>query len=538
MLAATDETGRDKPWVTRTGTTIRMRANAVPIEVVLGVIAVCAAVLVLLMTRSGLGGLPPDSGVYLSTAEHLGAGRGFTTHFDTLFDHFGPSETAGFHGDVPLVAWSPGFPALMALFSFFGSESDGARVVNVVATGILVYLSGFIVLRITQSRARAVITAVVVTILPGVLVFSGLVLSETMYVAVALAALVAAYQYAERQTWVRFAFVAVAGVLGVATRLAGVALPIALGAAVFLSIPGAWRRRLALGAGAAAPGVLFALIWRARDASSPLTAHLPGKIDVQTIAQTLGTWFGTGRPTTGRVLSILLGLALFCLATYTAFRPRERAGERALSTGLGALMIMSVVVVAFARSFTDAQVPFNGRVLLPGIVSLALLVASARFEWSATANRVLAGALVAVAVLAVWPWAVRGGWILSPSGSTTTAKAISSTAFPPYYPPITATLRKLPPGRIVSDYPENTWFYADRPSIHMPSKEDVTAGRHNDDFEAQMREVGRVLQTGDFVVLYRCPSDAAFFPTVDEIRRFVDLTTVYEQPDGCIYRVT
>jgi hypothetical protein len=40
------------------------------------------------------------------------------------------------------------------------------------------------------------------------------------------------------------------------------------------------------------------------------------------------------------------------------------------------------------------------------------------------------------------------------------------------------------------------------------------------------------------VVLYRCPSDAEFFPTVDEIRRYVDLTTVYEQPSGCIFGVT
>jgi hypothetical protein len=508
------------------------------VEAVLAVIAVLAAALVLVMTRDGLGGLPPDSGVYLSTAEHLNAGRGFTTHFDTLFDHFGPRETAGFHGDVPLVAWSPGFPALMALFSFFGSESDGARVVNIVSTAVLVFLSGLVVLRITKSGVRAVVTAVVIAILPGVLVFSGIVLSETMYVAIALAALFAVYEYAERQTWVWFGLVALGGLLGVATRLAGVALPIALGIAVFLSLPGAWRRRLVLGAGVAAPGVLFALLWKARDASSPLTAHLPGKIDVQTIAQTIGTWFGTGQPTTGRVLSIMLGLGLFCLATYTGFRPREGAGERALATGLGSLMIMSVVVVAFARSFTDAQVPFNGRVLLPGIVSLALLVAASRFEWSATADRVLAGVLVAVAVLAVWPWAVRGGWILSPSGSRTTASAITSTAFGPFYPPITDAVRALPPGRIVSDYPENTWFYAGRPSIHMPSKEDVTAGRHNDDFDEQMREVADVLRRGDFVVLYRCPSDAEFFPTVDEIRRYVDLTTVYEQPSGCIFGVT
>ena len=537
MLAATDETGRDQSWVTRTGSAVRTRASSIPVEVVLAVVAVCAAALVLFMTRSGLGGLPPDSGVYLSTAEHLGAGRGFTTHFDTLFDHFGPRETAGFDGDVPLVAWSPGFPALMALFSFFGTESDGARVVNIVSTGALVFLSGFIVLRITRSSVRAVVTALVVAILPGVLVFSRLVLSETMYVAIALAALVAVYEYAQRQTWVRFALVALGGLLGVGARLAGVALPIALGAAVFLSIPGAWRRRLVLGAGAAAPGVLFALVWKARDASSPITAHLPGKIDIQTIAQTMGTWFGTGQPTTGRVLAILLGTALFCVATYTAFRPREHAAERALATGLGALMIMSFVVVAFARSFTDAQVPFNGRVLLPGIVALALLVGASRFEWSSTADRVLAGALVAVAVLAVWPWANRGGWILS--GTRTTAQAISTSAATPGRPPgITAALRELPPGRIVSDYPENTWYYADRPSIHMPSKEDVTAGRHNDDFGRQMREVGDVLRRGDFVVLYRCPSDAAFFPTVDEIREFVDLTTVYEQPDGCIYRVT
>jgi hypothetical protein len=537
QATAIEET-REASWVARTGSALRTPEGGIRVEVVLVALAVLAAAMVAFMNRGGLGGFPPDSAVYLSTAQHLRAGHGFTTSFDTLFDHFGPRQTAGFDGNVPLVAWAPGFPALLALLGFVGAGNDAANVVNIVCTGLIVFMTGYIVLRITRSATRAVIASIAIAIFPEVLVFSGIVMSETLFVTVALASILAAYRFAERPTAWRLAVVGGAGVLATMTRLAGVSVPVALGATVLVVVPGTWLQRVARGAVAGAPGVLFAVAWRSRDASSPIHWHPPGRIDLDTIGRTIGSWFGTGNPTTGRALGMVVVFGLFCLAMYTAFVARRVDATRALTVGLGFLTITSVVVVAIARTFTDAQVPFSARLLLPGIVSFVLLVASSRLERWPRADRVLAGVLIAIAVFALWPWSVRAGWYPSPSGSATTARAITSTAVSPYYPKISKVVRKLPPGRIVSDYPENTWFYADRASIHMPSKQDVTGGRPNADFNGQMREVAAVLRPGDFVVLYRCPSDAPFFPTVDEIRHYVTMTTVYEADDGCIFRVT
>jgi hypothetical protein len=538
VRATAIEDTRETSSVARTGSTLRTRDGAIRVEVVLLGIAALAAVLVAVMNRGGLGGIPPDSGVYLSTAEHLRNGHGFTTSFDTLYDHFGPRQAAGFGGDVPLVAWAPGFPTLLALLGFVGDGNDAANVVNIVCTGLSVFMGGLIVLRITKSGLRAVIAAIAIAIFPEVLVFTGIVMSETMFVTVALASILAAYHYAERPTGWRLTLVAGAGVLATLTRLAGVSVPAALAATVLVVVPGTWLQRIARGAAAGAPGVVFALAWRARDAASPIHWHPPGRVDVDTIGRTIGAWFGTGNPTAWRAVGIVVAFALFCLAMYTAFVVKRPDASRALAVGLGFLTITSVLVVAIARTFTDAQVPFSSRLLLPGIVSFVLLVTSSRLERWPRVDRVLAGVLIAIAVFVLWPWSVRGGWFPSSSGSTTTARAITSTAVAPYYPRISTVVRKLPPGRIVSDYPENTWFYADRSSIHMPSKQDVTGGRPNADFDGQMQEVADVLRRGDFVVLYRCPSDAPFFPTVDEIRRYVKMTTVYEARDGCIFRVS
>src|SRR5262245_62745602 len=92
-------------------------------------IGLVAVGLVLALTRHtpGIGG--PDGEVYLSTAEHLRSGDGYTASFDTLFDSITPAVAA--RGNVPLAHWGPGYPTLIAAGDVvFGTSLRAARFVN------------------------------------------------------------------------------------------------------------------------------------------------------------------------------------------------------------------------------------------------------------------------------------------------------------------------------------------------------------------------------------------------------------------------
>lgn len=92
--------------------------------------------LVLIATsRYGIG-LSPDSIGYISTARNLGTGNGFL-----LYD------------GNPTVLCPPLYPAILALtYKTFGFDPlNSARVINAIIFGLIVYLSGFLILRYVDN---------------------------------------------------------------------------------------------------------------------------------------------------------------------------------------------------------------------------------------------------------------------------------------------------------------------------------------------------------------------------------------------------
>jgi hypothetical protein len=86
----------------------------IPLAVGLGVAAVVAIVIALLVT-SDSPGFYPDSSVYLGTARNLLDGRGLTTPFNLQFNPYPPAQAIGFHGDFPLTVYPPLGAAVAAL---------------------------------------------------------------------------------------------------------------------------------------------------------------------------------------------------------------------------------------------------------------------------------------------------------------------------------------------------------------------------------------------------------------------------------------
>jgi hypothetical protein len=517
------------------------RAPAWHLLVALLVVGALAAGLVLVLTRNNPAMAPPDSQAYLATADQLRHGHGYTVPFDTVFDARTPAGVAGSGGRVPLAHWSPALPtAIAALTPVFGTGLEAARFWNAGLLVAAVVLAGWIVFRITRSRWRAVVVAAVFGFLPMTLSMYRLVLADAMLITLMLAVVLATHVVVERVTPARLALLTLLALAAATTKHAGVAVAVAAALTVALLTAGSLWARLTRLAVVAVPAVVFEVLWLQRGDARSLHVHPPGDVDVRALAQWTGGWFGTGAPSGLRPLAIVLAVALFAIAAWSAFGHDLPPARRALTISLGLSAVGVAFVVVLTRTFVEAPVAFNGRNLYAVQAAVLLLVGSVRVGVPASRPVVVwsvAGVGAAVALLAVWPWASRDAWQYSFAGPTSTVHWVTDPIPSRRTWPVSPVAARLPhDASLVSDYPENLWFDVGRGAIQLPPKRDIVADTDDDEFAAHLREVGR-LPAPRYLVLYDCRGNGALFPTVDEIRAEVPITRVYRDDTSCIFRV-
>jgi 4-amino-4-deoxy-L-arabinose transferase-like glycosyltransferase len=114
--------------------------------VVLVIAGIIAVAMVLASTSPYGVGVSSDAVSYISTAEHLLAGEGYLDY-----------------DRRPYVHWPPLFPTILALLGLAGIKPvDGARYINAISFGLIVFSCGVLFLRRIKSKLLVVVGAVAV----------------------------------------------------------------------------------------------------------------------------------------------------------------------------------------------------------------------------------------------------------------------------------------------------------------------------------------------------------------------------------------
>ena len=510
---------------------------------VLLAVGVSAGLVVLRLTRTDPVLAPPDSQAYLATADSLRHGDGFTVPFDTVFDSLSPRDVVAAGGRVPLAHWSPGFPTAIALLTpLAGSEVDAARFLNAGLLAVAVVLAGLVVFGITRSRWRAVVVAAVFGALPMTLSMYRVVLADAMLVTTMLAVVLATHAVVRRPSPARLAALSALALVAATTKHAGVAIALAAAITVALLTSGEVRARLLRFAAVVLPAVVFEVVWLQRGDARGFHFHPPGVADLREVGVWTGGWFGTGAPTSLRVLAIALAIGLVALAAWSAIGRDLPPARRALTVSLGLSAVLAAATVVLARTFVEAPVAFNGRNLYAVQVAVLLLAGSVRVA-APSSRPVVARAIVwcvlgAVGLLAIWPWAAREAWRYSLAGATSTLHSVDHPLPGLGQWPVSPVAARLPDdATLVSDFPENLWLEVDRAAIQLPPKRDIVADANDDRIAEHLRELAG-LPTPAYLVLYLCHGDGGLFPTVAEVKRYVELERIYrDELGGCIYRI-
>lgn len=172
-------------------------------------VAVLGAVHVLIRTSTYGATISPDSVLYLSVAANLSAGEGLRdfTGLDPLYH-------------------PPFFPILLSALGLAGiGPADAGRLVNAVAFGLIILLSGLYLRRTLASPLLAAGATLVLATSFNLNHFASGILTEPSFILFALLALILLESFLrQRAAWPSLVAAAAFSALAAATKFAGVAV--------------------------------------------------------------------------------------------------------------------------------------------------------------------------------------------------------------------------------------------------------------------------------------------------------------------------
>lgn len=179
-----------------------------------------------------------DSVWYYGAGRHIADGDGYVYPLDTFCVQRTDDACEGRWEPgqelAPTALWAPGYPVLLAgLFTLPGDDVAAARVANVVA-GLVLIAGVYYLGSKLWNKTAGLIAAAAIAFFPSHVYFSGLLLSESVFVAAAILLLCLAVAWTLDKDAPRWRFV----VLGLAAGCVGMLRP--EGAFIILAIIATW----------------------------------------------------------------------------------------------------------------------------------------------------------------------------------------------------------------------------------------------------------------------------------------------------------
>jgi hypothetical protein len=337
--------------------------------------AVIGMILVGLATRWGAY-LGDDSYYYIQPAQAALAGEGFS----------------------PSTFFGPGLPVVMLALGGLGVDLvAGIRFLNIFLFGLNLVLVGLILRKMGLRLGFILWGMLLIAVVDVFIEAHGHAMSEPLYLTFALAAILTLLIYFDRQHWgwlVGSALLAGAANL---TRYAALPLVPTIALTLFLfdcdrsdgSKYPFWRRiLLALGYGLGAILPLAAYLFRNRLVSGRLTRYESFSIPplardrIRWFLYNIESWFVPGRFLKGREFLaglLILGVLFVAGGLFWGFhRKRIQEGNvKFLSKGMSiwALFIFFNVLMLYLVRGLEGLAPYNGRYLMPVLLSLIVILA-------------------------------------------------------------------------------------------------------------------------------------------------------------------
>jgi hypothetical protein len=463
-------------------------------------IALCAlvpALASLAMTRSGPG-LTVDGSEYLAIAEQFRDHGALAMPYQSYDEPY--QVPVRLHPSVPQTQFPPAWSILVGSLSKVtgAPPMTVARWLDAVFLWALAAAFGALVLRSTRSTWIAAGAAALLA-MPDVLIAHAQVWSEPLTLLTMMGVLIGVERRTggdERRRWL--ALILGALFVGVLARYVAIGFGLAAVIAVWRARPTISTRARDVALMAAACAIPLAA-WTAHTAARigraserTFRVHPPHLRDFRDGYDTVTRWIAGGLP--HRALLVPLALLVVAALAWRARRPDEPGFDpvhRLVATFVGCYLL----TVLAARTLVDANIPFDGRILLP-LYLLGLLAVSCRLGRPDARRVAVVSLVVAALVLGVrdvdlvrrFPTAEVAGY-----RSTRWAKS-----------PTIAYLRGLDPDTVVvTNSPDAVRFLVGhRTTLFTPLELNLYTDTRNSRYDEELRSLARAVDGRPTVLVH------------------------------------
>lgn len=498
----------------------------------IALVGIMASILIFWITAPYGPGINPDSIGYIVTANNLLTEKGF------LFRNGLPTH------------FPPGYPLVLAGVGFLTKDViEAARIVNALLFGINLIL---VALTVYLSTARSLLTTslgiAIFLLSPPILNHHLWAMSEPLFIAFSLIAIILLSLYATRPRW--FLIVTGAASLGFAaiTRYAGISL--FLPAALFLLAfrKGTIRQR----ARDTVLGLLLSsiplVVWFLHTAQTgmlignrTLVFHPPSAIMVIAQLYKIMRVFPGPPWLKGTLLGLLttLGATLLVNFSTSANEHLRKMGHHSLTVAMSILCVFfSVCYIALlflTITFIDAMTPLDTRLLLP--VFIFLMIATVLGIW--------AGAKALRKPLTRWCFAVLLLILFAVNGLSTASLAINAYRNGLGYSSsqwrnseCIAFIKSVPDNiKVYSNERHAIGFLTNKKTTSLPRRMNPYTLKPNPKFKEELRAIGKECKEEGALLVYLNTSQRSHLPTLSEVESIGNLPVLRRLADGVVYGV-
>jgi 4-amino-4-deoxy-L-arabinose transferase-like glycosyltransferase len=347
-----------------------------------------AAALVLVLTGRGVG-TTSDGVTYVVAARSLISGQGFLTC----------------SGD-PLTLFAPLYPTVLASSSAFGTDPlEGARLINAITFGLIVFASGQMFLTYLNSRLFALLATIAVAFSWPLLLASIQALSEPLFTLLCLLFVLQLPVFLRDKS--ASALILLSAVAGLAwlERYIGVVLVLAGGLAILLLMRdrALWKRVVA----SLAFGLLASvvpLLWLVRNTTLtglPTGPRPPSLNNAAEILNVMALWFDPQPKDSAGIVLLVALVSITLVGLVIAARKRSLSAVVPVPPTL----FLAVYVAFFVATVQTTNVSIDQRMvspLYPFVVCVLFALAEGFAGWLNRRLPLSAGTWLVGGLLALW----------------------------------------------------------------------------------------------------------------------------------------
>ncbi len=488
------------------------------LHLILGMVGVLT---ILYTTRLGVG-IAHDSFGYLSGAENLLRGHGY-------------SHVTGMGQVEPTNQWPPLYSLALAAFGYVGIDIlEGARWLNALLFGINIMLVGYVAYR-NASFWPSVFASVLILTSVDMIRLHALAYSEPLYFFMGLCGLYSLSRYIDSSKNCPLIIAALFVSAATLTRYIGVTLIATLCLSILVLGQRGLRQRFAdcLIAGVISSSPLLLLLIRNVLVSGHVISYMMG--------------FQTRLVTTSKIMQGLDTISLWLLPESISF------GLRALT--LVAVVLVMLLMMAWLRNGRSSPfwyvnviyvfiyglgitlsisiIAYDFRYLSPIFVSVVLILTLSIYRGSLRANRRVGIVISVVCVLYCLFYVARAVSVVKnihQNGLGYESPAWKQSK-------IISSIKNMPGDvRIYSNLPILVHYLSQREIGELPWKSNPITGKPSPDYLPKLQEIGVTSQSQRTVIIY-VSWPGSYFPSENDLKQVLSVKEIQKSPEGSVYEV-